>query len=179
MVAEKGSGAKKSDDASQKTDEKKKIVLETILWRAAEYDYSKKSLSWVLSVFGTAIAGSVLAFIFGNFFFGLFLIGAGALVVFLSKQRPQICEFKISEEGIEVVGKIKMPFDSLKEFSVIKRRNSLDELVIRKRVNINPYVRIPIDSKLGEKAREMLLEKIPEVEYEEPIIDALSAYLGF
>ncbi len=161
------------------SEQKNVSIEEPISWRAAEYEYKKRTLSWHLTVAAVVLGGAVLSFITGNFFFGLFLIGAGILVFFFAKQKPPICEFIISEEMIEIVDKMKIPLDSIKEFSIRSRPGALDELIIRKNVRVNPYVRIQIETKLGEKIRETLSKKIKEVEYEEPIVDIISDYFGF
>jgi hypothetical protein len=163
----------------QEAEQKNKNVIEPISWRAAEYEYKKRTLSWSLTVAAVVLGGSILAFITGNFFFGLFLIGAGVLIFFFSKQKPQICEFRVSEEAVEIVGKMKIPLEIIKEFSIRSRPSALDELIIRKNVRINPYVRIQVESKLGEKIREILSKTIKEVEYDEPMIDVISDYFGF
>jgi hypothetical protein len=163
----------------QEAEQKNKNITEPISWRAAEYEYKKRTLPWHLTVAAVVLGGSILAFITGNFFFGLFLIGAGILIFFFSKQKPQICEFRVSEEAVEIVGKMKIPLDAIKEFSIRERPSALDELIIRKNVRINPYVRIQVESKLGEKVREILSKTIKEVEYDEPMIDVISDYFGF
>ena len=54
----------------------------------------------------------------------------------------------------------------------------LDELIIRKDVTVNPYVRIPVDSKTGERAVAFLKNRIPEAKYDASIMDLVSDWLG-
>ncbi len=151
---------------------------ELLSWRAAEYERVQKPTSWYTSIGGGAIVVAIIAFWSGNLFFGIFILCAAGLLMFLSGRHPQILEFEISDAGVEIKDKMKLPFESLRDFSIRSRQYSLDELILRKKTNINPYVRIPIDSALAEKARVLLRGKISEVEYEESIIDLLSDRFG-
>lgn len=168
---------KESEGKSEFVSEEIKKI-EPLSWRAAEYEHIQKSASWYAAIGGGAIVVAVIAFWSENLFFGVFILCAAGLLLFLSGRRPQILEFEISDAGVEIKEKIKLPFESLHDFSIRSRPYSLDELILRKKTNINPYVRIPIDSTLAEKARALLREKISEVEYEESIIDLLSDRFG-
>ncbi len=168
----------------QESEEKKEFAseetkkIEPLSWRAAEYERVQKPASWYTLIGGGAIVVAIIAFWSGNLFFGIFILCAAGLLMFLSGRHPQILEFEISDAGVEIKDKMKLPFESLRDFSIRSRQYSLDELILRKKTNINPYVRIPIDSALAEKARVLLRGKISEVEYEESIIDLLSDRFG-
>lgn len=149
-----------------------------ISWRAAEYDHSTRSLLWYFWLIAIVVSLAAFAFWQRNFFFGVFVILAGTMIAFFSRRRPQVFEFKISENGVFVSDKISFDYDDLESFFVRDRPGHLDEIVLKKKTRINPFVKIPIDSKLAEKAKEILAEKIPEAEHEDSIIDIISDRLG-
>lgn len=149
-----------------------------ISWRAAEYDHSVKGFLWYFWLIAIAVFLAVFAFWQRNFFFGVFIILAGAMIALFSRRRPQILEFRVSEKGVFIGDKVSFDFDHLESFFIRDRPGHLDEIVLKKKTTVNPYVKIPIDSQLAEKVREVLLEKIPETEHEDSIIDIISDRLG-
>ncbi|MDI6821215.1 MAG: hypothetical protein QMD65_03535 [Patescibacteria group bacterium] len=166
---------KKKEDSPIKNKEE---IKKEISWRAAEYDYVKKDISWFWIVGGVATALVLVAIWQGNFFFAVFIALAGAVVLFFGRRRPQILDFKINEVEVRI-GKIEYKFELFENFSFRKRPMFLDEIVLKKKTAFNPYVKIPIDSKLAEEVKSVLLEKLPEVEYQESLIEIFSDWLGF
>lgn len=165
-------------DMKEEPSPKEEKIMESISWRAAEYERIQKPLSWYVSIIGGTLAIALIAFWSGNVFFGVFILSAGGLLLFFSGRHPQILEFSISQEGIEIEEKMKIPFEAIHSFSMRSRPHALDELIIKKKTNVNPYIRIPIDNTLAEKVRTLLRHKISEVEYEESIIDLISDRFG-
>lgn len=151
----------------------------SISWKAAEYSHSEKSTKWFVWVIVVAIGVSIFSFVKGNFFFGAFSLIAGALIIMFARRRPQIFEFTISNKGIYIGKVVALEYDQIESFAMRSREGYLDEIVVRKKSFINPTIHIPIDSELAKKAREILLEKLPEEEHDESIIDILFDYIGF
>lgn len=171
---------KKEDDVGVKIEvsEEGNKPFVPILWRAAEYEHGEKSITWQVSVIGATLLIALIGFWMDNFFFGVFILFAGGLLFFFSRRRPEIFDFEVSENGIEVKERITLPFEKIKSFSMRKRPGMLNELIIRKDVTVNPYLKIPIDDKTGERVVEVLRNRVSEVEYEESIIDLVSDWLG-
>ena len=120
-----------------------------------------------------------MAFWQKNFFFAIFIILAGAMLLFFSRRRPQILDFKLDGEGIAIGDNIFYDYDRFEGFLIRSRPQRLDEVILKKKTAINPYIKVPIDSKLAPKARDILGENLPEVEYQESLIDILSEWFGF
>ena len=151
----------------------------TISWRAAEYEHVKKGVFWYLLIIGTAVLILGAAFWQKNFFFAIFIIVAVIVLIFFGRAKPLVHDFRITEEGVGIGIKTFYDYDQLDGFAVSNRPGRLDAIIIKKKSNFNPIIKIPIDSKLAIEVRDLLLQKLPELEYEESIIDIFSDWLGF
>jgi hypothetical protein len=151
----------------------------TISWRAAEYEHVKKGAFWYLLIIGTAVLILGAAFWQKNFFFAIFILIAVIVLVVFGRAKPLMHDFRITEEGVGIGVKTFYNYDHLEGFAVSSRPGRLDAIIIKKKSTFNPILKIPIDSKLAVGARDLLLRKLPELEYEESIIDIFSDWLGF
>lgn len=131
---------------------------------------------WII---GAAAVIFLIAIWQNNFFFAVFIAIATALLAFMGKKKPRIIDFKINEDGVYIGPDTFYDYDSLKWFAIRTRPGSLDEIVVRRDATVNPLVKIQADSKVTPEAREILKEKLEEIEYKESVIDALSEYFRF
>ncbi len=146
-------------------------------WSAAEHEYTEKDAAWYLTVGGLAFLLLVIALWQGNYFFAVFVVIAGAVLVNFGKRRPKVFEFKVTSEGVGV-GEKFITFDRLESFMIRKRAHALHELIVKQRAYVNPYLRIPLDGETAQRARELLSEKLPEEEYQESLLDVFADWLG-
>lgn len=158
---------------------KKKNDGTEITWRAAEYDHFEKSGGWYFIVGGVSLILLIIALWQGNFFFGIFILLAGIMVVTFGNRRPDVLEFGLTQEGCNLGRGNFFNYGQLENFSLRNRPGRLDEIIFKKRTSFNPYVRIPVDSQTAEKIRIFLVQKLPEEEYKDSILDILVDFLGF
>lgn len=158
--------------------DKKTTKQNEIIWKAAEYEYYHKDISWYWISFIISAILILIALWQKNFFFAVFVAIAEVAVILLSKRRPQIIEFKITDEGV-TIGKDLFFYRDLDGFKIISRPHRLDEIILKKSTSFNPFLKIPIDSKLAEKAKVILQNYLAEIEYETPLIDTLTDWIGF
>lgn len=171
-MAEKKTKTKNSAE-EKKIDEKNEIT-----WRAAEYEYSQKDWVWYAWVSGVAVVLVIFSIWQKNLFFGMFAVLAACMIVFFSRKKPRVLDFKINENEMRAGDNFVLTYDKLENFSIRSRVGHLDEIVVRKKATVNPFVRFPIDSKLALEAKKIIIKKLPEVEYSESIIDILSDRFG-
>ncbi len=148
-----------------------------INWRAAEYEYAQKGAGWYWVLGGICTALVVIALWQKNFFFALFIILAGLIILSLGKKRPEIFEFSLTNDKVKIGERVSCEYKDFENFSVRERPGRLDELILKKKALVNPYLRLPIDSKLAVRAKSFLREKLPEVEHQESLIDIISEWL--
>lgn len=150
-----------------------------VSWRAAEYEFKEKGPAWYLIIGFIAAVFIVLAFVGKNFFFAVFILVASITLMFFGGVRPQVFNFRVGEEGIEIGERKTYRYEDLGGFAIFERPGRLDELILKKKTNINPYVKIPVDSKTAKRAKEILMDHLPEIEYRESLIDIFSDLLRF
>lgn len=161
-----------------KTKQENKKIRE-IEWRAAEFQYVPKGIGWYWLVGGCAAVLILFALYQKNFFFGIFIVLAGTMVIFFGGRKPRVFNFRIGEEGIDISGKVSYDYERLDGFAILEKPGRLDEIVLKKKTAVNPYVRIPIDDQTMIRAREILKDKLPEIEYQETFLEIVSDWFGF
>lgn len=149
-----------------------------ITWRAAEYRYIKKGAGWYWLIGFIASALVVISLFQDNFFFAVFIVIAAAMLITLGGRKPQIFDFKINDKGVAIGDKIFYDYERLEGFTIRNRPEQLDEIVFKKKATINPHIKIPIDSKLAPKVKNILETKLPEIEYQESLIDIIFERFG-
>ncbi len=161
------------------TTEKIKKEKKEVSWRAAEYEHLEKERGWFLIIGAVAFVLAVFAFWQNDFFFGVFIVLATALVMYFGRREPRVYDFAVGERGVSI-GEKEYPLGRLESFSIRERRNRLDDLVIKKKTNANPFIHIPVDERTAKDVRRILKEAgLPETEYQESIIDIVTDLLGF
>jgi len=101
------------------------------------------------------------------------------MVVVQGNRKPNIVNFKLTEEGCELGHGVRYRYEELRNFSIRSRPHRLDEIVLRKKTYFNPFIKVLLDSRTAEKARIFLVQKLPEVKYETSLLDVLIDFLGF
>jgi len=149
-----------------------------VIWRAAEFEHSEKTTLWYVGLGIATIVLLAIAFIQKNFFFAIFIFIAAGTVFFFAEKKPAVFDFKVNEEGVTIGNRV-FRYDDLHNFAVHERPGKLDAIVIHRKVNINPHLMIPADMRTINKAKAILSRKLPEVEYNESIIEIFSDLLGF
>ncbi len=149
----------------------------SISWRAAEYEFREKSFLWYVVVGIVAAVFLGVALWQKNFFFGIFVLIAGAMIVFFANRKPNIMDFEVSE-SVVVTGTRVFHLDDFTEFSLHDRPGRLDEIIFKKNTSFNPYVRIPVDTRTASQVRALLAGRMPEVEFEDSTLDALVDWFG-
>lgn len=146
-------------------------------WSAAEHEHTGKDITWYLMIGGLALLLLVIAVWQGNYFFAIFVVLAAIMLVNFGRRRPKVFEFRVTEEGVGIGDKFT-PFGQLESFMLRERSDALDELIVKQKTYVNPYLRIPVDRTTGARARTLLVTKLPEEEYQESLLDVFTDWLG-
>ena len=174
---------KKTVRKTRSSEKKKESFIapekEEITWRAAEYEYTEKTLTWFIVVGIVVLVIAITSLLSHNFFFAIFALLACGVIFLFARRRPDVLDFSVGERGVFAGEKLSLSFDEIEHFSIYSHQGHLDELILKKRSIVNPLVRIPLDSQTGEKVRVFLKGKMEEVEFQESLIDIISDRLGF
>ncbi len=150
-----------------------------ISWRAAEFHYFEKDYLWYVWAVFTGVVLLAFALWQRNFFFAVFVVIATVLFVEFGKRRPRTLDYELNEKEVLIDGRMSIPYKSIESFHVRKRLGLLDEVVFKRATRVNPFIHLPIDEELAVRAREFLLEFLPEDEHEQTIVEIIAERIGF
>ena len=149
-------------------------MLKEIKWSAPEFEHREKGVSWYWLTAIAAITIIGIALWAGNFLFAFFVMIAETLIIFWAHQKPAEIEFKLDENGLTISDKKSYPYETLAGFAV--RGN---EVIFRQKRRLTAYLKIiagPAD--IG-RIKSFLSDRLPEIEYEESLIEHLARILRF
>jgi len=148
-----------------------------IQWQALEYRYHRKSLDWFAGVIGLAVILLIIALWQRNFLFAIFIVIAGILVVVWARERPRPILFTLDKKGLWI-GRRLHDYRRFDGFAL-----SETQLQLRYKRYLRPYLTVHLPrGRPGKKIKaiqEQLLAFLPEIEYNESLIEALADWVGF
>lgn len=155
--------------------EKDSILIE---WEAYEFVQKKKRPDWFWALGVIALAGSTVAFIYGNFLFGIFILLATAAMMFFGSVQPHRIKYFIAVDGIHYDGRF-YPFERLKSFWM-EELNGEKRLLIKSDKTFLPLMVIPFEEdETGEMIYEILSEILEEQQLHESLAHKVMDRLGF
>lgn len=154
---------------------KEKILLE---WEAYEYRDKKRKPDWFWAIGIIAVAGSAVAFIYGNFLFGIFIVLTAVAMIFFGITKPHRIKQSLTIEGIIFDGRF-YPYDRLKSFWM-EELDGEKRLLIKSDKTFMPIMVIPFEEdETGEYIYSILSEILEEEEIHESLSHKLMDRLGF
>ena len=155
-------------------------MKEGIFWETYEFQYKKKTADWFWAVGIICLALAVIAIIYSDSLFAIFIIIVGALSIGTGNRRPRVLEIKLNDKGLSVNSTL-YPFQNIKTFWVEDGKKSFPKLILRIERFINPIIVLPIETDYFESSdvRNFLLNYVPEDKTVEPISHKIMEYLGF
>lgn len=149
-----------------------------ITWQTWDKLEKDRKVDWFWAVALIGIIGAVLAFIFGNFLFGVFIFLAIVVLIFFTTQKPKQITCEINEKGIEIDGKLT-PYSKMRSFWL----NEEDEpykLLIEITDTFQPILDVYYETKeTGDGIYKALEQQIEEKPLVEPISQQIFEKLGF
>lgn len=153
--------------------------MASLEWRAPEYDYRKKDVSW----YWISIIIAVLMLGFAawekNFPFGFFIVVAEIMILVWANTEPPILHFELGDKGVSI-GEHK--FHQYTEFV----NWSVDEETAGDFVNLffqfhrpRPKLKVRLPREIVNDARLALKKFLPEVKHEHSLVDSIEELIGF
>ncbi len=145
--------------------------MEPILeWQSPEHRFDKKSGDWYWVLGIITLAASVLAFYFGNFLFGIFIIIAGATIGMLSYKETKIVSVKMTVKGL-IFDAYLYPWASFRSFWIEDEHIHGPRILLHPASSLRPLTVIPIDEEVGlNDVRDILLEFLDEEPLQESLV---------
>ena len=158
--------------------EKQESKKREVTWRAAEHEYVPKDVSWYWLIGTIAAVLILLALWQKNFFFFIFLLIATPMLFFFGRRRPSVLTFTVTEKGIGIGRGAFYKYADLEGFHVREREGGLDEIILKKRTAIHPYLKVPIDAATRREVERVFEKELKRVRYEESFLDIVAEWFG-
>ena len=150
--------------------------LAPIRWSAPEYFFREKSADWFWALGIIAISLSVIAVLFHDVLFAIFiLLGAGTLALYAFKE-PRVVSFTVNDRGV-LIDTILYPYATLQSFGIDDI--GAPKLLLKSKKIAMPFIVIPLEEELVERVRDYLLDYLEEAEHHESFSHKLMESLGF
>lgn len=147
-------------------------------WSQLEYEEKERGNDWFWALGVIVVASSVASFIYGNYFFGLFLIIGGILLGVFAIKKPDLVFYELNEKGLQIRNRL-FPYENIKSFWV-KKESENPTLFIKSERLFMPIISMPIKGYHAEEVRNfMLSNNVPEEEMKEHPSEKIMDSLGF
>ncbi len=154
------------------------MVEESLAWKALEYEHKPKTPDWFWILGAVVVCGSLLAFYFGNFFFGVFILIAGLAVALHANIPPSLHSYSVRDDGL-VRDELLFPFRNIQGYAFTKNFMG-DVLLLEVNRAVFPIVTIPLGTADKEWLKQVLRSKnIKEKDLHIPFAERLMDVFGF
>ena len=147
-------------------------------WTTLEYEEKKKDNDWFWALGIIIVASATTSFIYGNYFFGLFLIIGGILLALFAVKKPDLVFYELNEKGLKIRTRLFL-YENIKSFWVQKEETK-PMLFIKSERLFMPIITMPIKYESAGEIRNFMLENnVLEEEMKEHISEKIMDSLGF
>lgn len=148
-----------------------------ISWSVLEFEEKERHPDWLwYAGLVFAIAAGV-CFFYGNIFFGIFLIIAGAAVIIFAQRKPSLLTITLDEKEFTVNDE-RVPWDRVKQFWIDETAKP-DKLLLLVKGSVIPMMSLPLQGVTAEAIRTEMLTHAPEVTMRESTGIKIAERLGF
>ncbi len=151
--------------------------MDTVTWTTLEFEQHDRHRDWNWYVGLIAGIIAVVAFFYGNIFFGIFIIVAGATVIIYALRPPRHLTILINDDGVSINGEI-IPYADIKQFW-LDETDKPDKLLLLVKGSFVPMLALPLQGVTAETVRNALKPHATEVEMRESRSVKLFDYFGF
>lgn len=153
--------------------------MESIEWHIKTHDNTEKGTPFYTIFFSVFALLLLFALWQKNFLFGVFVILAGGLVLFLSSQDPSSFTFRIDKKGMHILESDALyPFAQLSHFDIHELNEEYAELFFVLEGKLHPTLRIRIYEHQREDIEKLLKVYVPKKDIELSLLDSLSRIIG-
>lgn len=148
-----------------------------VSWTSPEHSHFEKNNDWYWAISIITITAAALAFIFGNFIFGILIIVSSFTLIVHSSREPKMLYCEINDRGV-VIDNILYPFLTLESFCIDAHERP-SKLIIKSTKFFMPYIIVQIEEVDPETVRDILLNYIAETYHSEPVSQKIFERFGF
>jgi len=152
--------------------------MNTFRWQTYEYDHSEKSSDWYWALAIIAISSAVTAILFENILFALLILVGAFTIALFAVRKPNIVNFEVNNRGV-AIDRTLYQYQALDSFWILYKDDGDAVILLRSKKNLVPLIVVPLKSVDTESLHDYLLERLDEVEMDEPIAHRFLEFLGF
>jgi hypothetical protein len=151
----------------------------SIKWSGYEYEHTPKSADWFWAVSITAISIAIIAIIYDNMLFGIFIVIAAFMMMTLARREPEIVDFILTPKGLKIKEKLYI-YKDLDCFWVDTHIKEEPELIIKTKKSLHRMFFIPLFTGVvdAHQVRDYLLQVLKEEHMEEALSHRIMRRLG-
>lgn len=114
-----------------------------------------------------------------NLLFGIFVILATGMILFLSEQHPETYRFQLTDKEL-IIGnnEIEYEYKKFSHFDIYEYHESENELLLVFKEKLKPLLKIRLYRGDVEKIKEFMKTKLPQKTTEPSLLDFLSKIVG-
>lgn len=149
-----------------------------ISWEAPEHHHVEKGNDWFFALAIIVVALVITAILFNNVLFALLLGIAGGVLGVAAAKKPNIVPFSVSVRGIKIEDTLHT-FASLTSYHIDEEDPRGPQLLVKAEKLLMPLIVLPIPVDYIDDIEEILRDKLPEEELEEPFLLKVLELFGF
>jgi hypothetical protein len=154
-----------------------------IIWSALEYEEKERSPDWFWALGIIVVTGALASIIFGNYFFAILLVLAGALLGFYALRDPEMVTYELNIKGLKIGSRL-YPFESIQAFWIqadFTPGSPVKPLFfVHSERAVMPVLTIPISLEIAEDIHSFMSgQEVAEVEMQEHPSHKIMDVLGF
>ncbi len=150
---------------------------DSITWTTLEFEPQERHRDWNWYAGLVAAIVAVLAFFYGDMFFGIFAIIAGITVIIYAVLPPKHLTILINADGVSINQEL-IPYASIKQFW-LDETGKHDKLLLLVKGSFVPLMALPLQGVTAESVRAVLKPHTPEVAMRESRTIKIFEQLGF
>jgi hypothetical protein len=150
--------------------------MEPLTWTALEYDHYERSNDWYWSLGILGLGGAILAIVFGNVIFALFIILSTVLLGLRAYRYPREALFEINEKGVRIDTTI-YPYASLYSYD-IHEHHRRPMVIIKSQKMMMPYITLPLEDVTPDDVRLAFRGRLPQEEIPPSLIEKIMSLFG-
>lgn len=148
-----------------------------VTWHAPEFEYREKGVSWYWLTIIIAVLLIALAVWQRNFLFGVFVIVAEILVILWGGKKPRMLTFAVDEREFTIGDREHHSWSEFLSFSAEERKD-LSLFIFQSR-GARPALYVLVPPAQFPEVKQVLLSRLPYVEHERSLVEAVEEFFGF
>ena len=149
-----------------------------ITWEAPQHHHVEKGNDWFFALAIIVFALIVVALLFNDVLFALLIGVAGGVLAMAAAKQPAIVPFGVSVRGVKVEGEL-YPFASLISYHIDEEDFRGPQLFLRTERRFTSLLVLPLPPDHIDDIEDILKEKLPEEELQEPFMLKLLELFGY